>query len=115
MTLDIATIMEEAHATALAVGFEEDRDQIPVALALIHEEVSEALSEWRHGRAFASTHYETGTNGRPKPCGFMVELADIIIRTARLAASMDGDLERALLEKMAYNKTRPHRHGGMLA
>ncbi|PZM62586.1 hypothetical protein [Paenibacillus dendritiformis] len=39
-------------------------------------------------------------------------LADVLINTKSLAEFYGIDLERAIAEKMAYNATRPQRHGG---
>lgn len=47
-----------------------------------------------------------------KPEGFASELADVLIRVFDLAGALGIDLEDAVQSKMAYNKTRPHRHGG---
>jgi NTP pyrophosphatase (non-canonical NTP hydrolase) len=102
-------------------------------LALIHEEVSEALGEirsghdplhvyYRHkrtGTVVAEQHYEPGDWADPKsrlvPCykpeGFMIELADAAIRIADLAFLVGGDLEAAIKEKAEYNRTRPYKHG----
>lgn len=40
------------------------------------------------------------------------ELADIVIRVCDLAQELGIDLGEAVVAKMAYNKTRPHKHGG---
>jgi hypothetical protein len=50
-----------------------------------------------------------------KPIGLPSELADIIIRVLDLAASLDIDMDKAVIEKMQHNATRPARHGGKLA
>lgn len=48
-----------------------------------------------------------------KPVGFMSELADIVIRCGDLASRFPGaDLEKAIIEKMKYNRTRSFMHGG---
>lgn len=52
-------------------------------------------------------------NGKPE--GLPSELADIVIRVFDLAGSLSIDLETAIVEKMAFNATRPHRHGGRAA
>lgn len=103
-------------------------------LDLIHSEISEALEEIRKGHDPLKTYYsttvksdsgETVTNhdeqltvkwegvGRPtrKPEGFMVELADAVIRIGDLAYLLGGDLEAAIAEKHEYNRTRPYKHG----
>jgi hypothetical protein len=40
------------------------------------------------------------------------ELADTCIRIFDLCGSMNLNLEKAILEKMEYNKTREYKHGG---
>lgn len=104
------------------------RRAIAEKLALVHEEVSEALGEIRSGRAPLDIYYllPDGTNsdaqlydddGAPlgKPEGFLVELADGIIRSADLAYLVGdrsgGHLAHALAMKAEYNTTRPHKHG----
>lgn len=39
------------------------------------------------------------------------EMADIVIRALDLAEGFDIDIEKEVLAKMAYNKTRPYKHG----
>lgn len=46
-----------------------------------------------------------------KPDGFMAELADVVIRCCDLAGVKDADLFAVVLQKMAFNETRPHLHG----
>lgn len=94
-------------------------------LALIHEEVSEALGEIRSGHEpgkvyFTSKHDGSQWNeqsfdneGTPqrKPEGFAVELADAMIRIADLAFLTGIDLPAAIAIKHQYNVTRPFKHG----
>jgi NTP pyrophosphatase (non-canonical NTP hydrolase) len=43
------------------------------------------------------------------------ELADVIIRTLDTCKALNVDIGRAVVGKLRYNRTRPHRHGGKLA
>lgn len=102
----IATIVELAHANAVAKGFYDPPQTLGERLALIHSEVSEALEDVRAGKMTTTTR-EDG-----KPEGFPSEMADIVIRVADLCGSLGIDLGAAIEQKMAFNRTRPHRHGG---
>lgn len=46
-----------------------------------------------------------------KPVGVPSELADILIRTLDACAAWGIDIDAALLRKIKYNATRPHKHG----
>lgn len=50
-----------------------------------------------------------------KPEGFVVELADVVIRIADLCGALGLDLAEAIEIKHAYNATRAYRHGGKRA
>lgn len=94
---------DDATVPAMARNFAEQ-------LALMHSEVSEALEEYRvHGLDPERLIYFGEKN---KPEGIAVELSDVIIRILDTCAAYGIDLERALTVKLAYNATRPHRHGG---
>jgi NTP pyrophosphatase (non-canonical NTP hydrolase) len=75
-------------------------------LLLAVSEIAEAQEELRDGHAVTEVYYH-GT----KPCGFPTEVADAIIRLLDLAHSVGIDIEAAIEEKLAYNKTRPEKHG----
>ena len=47
-----------------------------------------------------------------KPVGVPSELADVIIRVLDFSGEHNVDIARAVREKMHYNRTRPHKHGG---
>ena len=70
--------------------------KVPAILALIHSEVSEALE------AFRANNLDN----------FGEELADVLIRVLDCAPGLGIDIEGAVRAKLAYNKTRGHRHGG---
>lgn len=105
--MTIKELCEQAHAQSRKSGWYDDGERnIPEMLALIHSEVSEALEDYRAGAM------EMSTLPSGKPVGFESELADTVIRVCDLAGYLGIDLERAIAEKMAYNATRGHRHGG---
>lgn len=100
-------------------------DRISRRLQLINDEVSEAHEAHRDGLGITQTYYldkATGErytsqghdeNGVPlrKPEGIPSELADVIIRVGDLAEEYGIDLGAIVLEKLAYNATRPAMHG----
>jgi NTP pyrophosphatase (non-canonical NTP hydrolase) len=98
-------ICEQAHEIAVDKGFWDSQRNIPEILCLIHSEVSEALEDLRHGNMEETVAEDGKINGLPS------ELADIIIRVADLAEALNIDLEAVVLRKMAYNATRPRKHG----
>ena len=108
--MDIKELQIASHAIAVTKGWWEEDRNVGELLALIHSEVSEALEEWRIDEGLAVIRMEGD-----KPVGFAVELADTLIRICDLAESAGIDLNAALKIKMAYNATRPWRHGGKLA
>lgn len=108
---------------------------VPEKLALIHSEVSEALEAYRSdglhrrcelcngggqvdayecaacdGAGFLEAYIVNG-----KPEGFVVELADVVIRIADLCGALRLDLASAIETKNFFNETRSHRHGGKRA
>ena len=108
--MNITELVDIAWDHAEQHGFHEDMSNVvPVKLALIHAEVSEALEA--HRESDILTIRTTDARGNLKPEGFASELADIMIRVADLAGILEIDLEGAIKEKMAYNQTRPYKHG----
>ena len=115
------TILEaqaESHGCALEKGWWDDFKEdggishrlvvasIPEKIALIHSEAGEALEDYRTGKL------ETVINPLGKPEGLPTELADIVIRVMDLAGALGIDLEAEVVNKMKFNRTRSHRHGG---
>jgi hypothetical protein len=88
-----------------------NHDAVLAKLALVHSELSEAVEEAREDR-----WTEWHSSSKPdKPEGFVIELADAVIRLFHIAGLLGLDLEAAVRDKTAYNETRPHRHGGKKA
>lgn len=110
----LGAVLREAHAVARSKGWHDGADwsdpQRQLAgLMLITTEVAEAAECVRAGHLTAMQ----GANGKPE--GLPSELADIVIRLGDYAGAMGIDIEAAVTEKAAFNKRRPHRHGGKLA
>ena len=92
-------------------------------LMLIVGEAVEAHEELRAGRGVVETYYPTApyayrgplnTGVREtlhKPEGIPSELADIVIRVLDFAGSEGIDLAGMIREKLAFNATRPDKHG----
>lgn len=113
--MNIKTLVKESHDTATEKGWWDLPDRnVPELLALIHSEVSEALEAYRDVGIEQLDRVWYDESGY-KPEGFTVELADVLIRIADLCGEFNLDLEQALTEKMAYNKTRSYRHGNKIA
>lgn len=119
----ISTLVEAAHRNAVSKGWHDEPRSFGDIIALIHSELSEALEDHRNGHEYTEVWYTKKINGEEiqtyeqpdetwKPCGIPSELADIVIRVFDACGLYGIDLEAAIREKMAYNATRPHRHGG---
>lgn len=92
------------------------------AMMLIVGEVAEAHEELRKGHAADETYYPTRGNpdspfekspafGPFKPEGVPSEIADVVIRCLDFADNYGFDLGAIVAEKIAYNETRPYKHG----
>lgn len=111
--MTIRELQEKAHAMSREKGWYDGENadrNIGEMLALIHSEVSEALEAWRDGDLAIRIRESDG-----KPEGLGVELADAAIRIGDLCQYLGIDLTECLRVKMAFNATRPYRHGGKLA
>lgn len=105
--VEFAKKQSETHENAKAKGFYDQVRNVGELVALIHAECSEVLEVMRKPSTLRKSE---------KIAAYFEieeELADIIIRTMDLAEYLRCDLGGAVEAKMAYNKTRPHKHGKM--
>lgn len=125
MSKSINQLVREAHENAVEKGWWDEDRSFGEIIALIHSEASEALEDYRNGRKPTEVWYERKVDWSNttwienaqitpewKPCGIPSELADVVIRIFDMCGRYGIDLEKAIEEKMAYNATRPHKHGG---
>lgn len=93
----INNLCQEAYETAKEHGWHDEPREMGTILCLIHGEISEAMEADRRREGWDRV---------------TEELADACIRIFDLCGSLNLNLEKAILEKMEFNKTRPYKHGG---
>ena len=103
MILGTQTLQATCHILSKQAGWWDGKsarniETFATKIALIHSEVSEALEGGRKGKADDHLPHRTATE---------VELADAVIRIMDLAGELNLDLAGAIVEKLAYNQTRP--------
>lgn len=110
----INDIAEDVYQVAATKGFwsiddVSDFALIPIKLALIGDEVSEALQV--HRDVYDDSDENLSTNmTEMQEDDFIEELADIVIRTMDLAAALDLNLGQAIIDKIEKNRDRPNKH-----
>lgn len=112
--MELNELIERVHAINLSKGWYDDTTPRSMGdnVALLHSEASEILEEHRNGHAPTEIYYSGFDPNKPlKPEGIPIELADLQIRIADFAKRYDIDLPAAVEIKLAYNATRPYRHG----
>lgn len=105
---------DRCYEGSVANGWHEEPRSFGDLIALAHSELSEALEEFRAGHDPSNFYYgkPISEGGLPKPLGVPSELADVLIRVFDICGRYGIDIEEVVTEKLAYNATRGHRHGG---
>lgn len=134
--MSLNDLAKEIHNVARDHGFWTEDRNFGEMIALIHSELSEALEEHRQGnpaeyfaisgvRVFPATDGSgadwtpdpsgvsdrSWTGVQAKPEGVAVELADALIRILDTMHSLRVDIDGVVNRKIAYNKSRPYKHG----
>lgn len=113
MSLTFNEAISESQRIAVEHGWW-DGGERPVGdqFTNFYGEVAEAWEEYRK-YGMDPAYFLYYVEGKPE--GMAVELADVLIRIFDTCAHYNIPLEQALVEKMAYNETRPYRHGNKKA
>lgn len=100
---DLCTI---CRGDAVANGWWEKPRSEAELIALMHSELSEALECIRNDEP---NLYQDAAG---KPLGKLSEYADVIIRIFDAVGPDGAELAQAIEDKILFNRTRGHRHGG---
>jgi len=95
----IKNLVKTCYDNARRKGFWDASDNIPEKVMLVVTELSEGVEAYRRGIV-------TG-----KKDSFAEELADAVIRICDIAGHLNIDLEKEILDKIEYNRSRPYLHG----
>lgn len=114
LRVGLADAQDAVFRVNQANGWFEDDRTVGDDIALLHSEVSEMLEAYRDGGLGDQTRQlKNPEPGQlPKPEGFGAEAADVLIRLLDTCKRRNVNLAAEFERKLAYNKTRGHRHGG---
>lgn len=114
----INDLAQEIYQAAIKKGWFDDDPSLDQSVERecnnLHNEISELHEAWRDGklRSICDKGEKMKELGLiPLTC-LEEEIADIFIRIGQFSARTGVNLAFAVREKMSYNESRPHRHGG---
>lgn len=108
----IDAIALEANAIAHEKGWYDPPRTFGEHVLMAIVELGEMIQAYRDPTHSPVKIYTVLEDGKPE--GVAVEMADCIIRLLDTAVEYRLPLYDALYQKMRYNATRPHRHGGKI-
>ena len=113
----INELCHEVSEIAMSKGFWDynavgENAMIPLKIALVHTELSEALEAHRKAYDDDEPSHYTGMTPMQEQ-DFCEEMADAVIRIFDVIGGygMSNDFGNILLDKVEKNRTRPHLHG----
>lgn len=129
--MGLEKFITEVYENAKKHGWHQEKREVGTTIALMHSELSEALEFARNEiqlnkKGINALFHYSGTDERgkevlsneitlftKKPDGYLVELADVVIRIFDEVGSkgLATEFIEKLLEKHEYNKTREFKHG----
>jgi NTP pyrophosphatase (non-canonical NTP hydrolase) len=113
---NLNALSRECYKIAKEKGWHDQERSVGESIALMHSELSEALEDYRDGYGpnvqYVEVVKDDEDNSIFKPCGIPSELADTIIRILDFCGEYMIDIDKAVRDKMEFNRTRSHRHGG---
>lgn len=105
--IEINDLAERVHEMAKSKGFYDhnpkvdDPEWLLARTMLMVTELAEGAEAIRNGNL----------SGDVKSGGYLEELADCVIRILDTAESLGANFEQIIINKIAYNATREHKHG----
>lgn len=117
MEKTINELADAAFQNALSKGFHPRGEPLIQfmghSVANMHGEVSELWEAWRAGEQnlFCDKAEKMRALGLKPLTKQEEELADIVIRALDTSRRLGIDIQEAIASKMAYNQTRPYKHG----